>query len=573
LTVSPTDGVSSTFSGSIKPGVSGIALQKYGNGTLVLAGSSTYVGGTTIAAGTLVVSNTSGSATGSSTVTLTGGTLASGPVGTITGPVVAGAGAHVLAPGGVGTIGTLNLGSLSLNNNSTLDFDINGTSHDSLVVGGSLAITGTANIYLSTTSLSGSYTLATFPLGTASANSFTLLDPPANYTLKVDPTDLMLVPNAVATYSGTSTWTSLVSGSWSTSSNWDVRQPLNPAEMAVFAGSLNSTIAVSLDGPQTAGGLTFANSNAATSGNTGYAITPGNGGSLLLSNTGGLPVQVTVLSGSHSISAPVTLASNLVVNPVAGSTFVVSGNVTENTPGMSVSLTNAGTLILAGSNGYTGGTNIAVGSLQLGNAAALGNGNVALTSGGTLDMHGFGPTLTALAGDTTGVITDSSTGGTTTVLSVNVNSALGSTYNGAIVDGTSQHVGLNLTGTGMLTLGGTNTYTGGTTVTSGTLWIATASAQPMGGALVIGAPIGAVSPDAPAIASSELIAPAADESTASSATAPVVLASAPSPVVAGGAPGIVAVPEPGTLALLLVGGLVGVPVLLRRRKIGGKAEG
>ncbi len=78
-------------------------------------------------AGTLVVANSSGSATGGGTVTLNGGVLASlaGVTNSIGGAVVAGTGTHTIAPGGLGTIGTLNIGlGLTTSSNTTLDFDL-----------------------------------------------------------------------------------------------------------------------------------------------------------------------------------------------------------------------------------------------------------------------------------------------------------------------------------------------------------------------------------------------------------------------------------------------------------------
>ena len=61
------------------------------------------------------------------------------------------------------------------------------------------------------------------------------------------------------------------------------------------------------------------------------------------------------------------------------------------------------TLILNGANSYGGGTTVTAGTLQLGNASAIGTGSLTM-NGGTLDLHGFGPTVTSLSGS--GTITD-----------------------------------------------------------------------------------------------------------------------------------------------------------------------
>ena len=143
LTLAPTG--STTFSGCIQDGAGQVSLALSGSGTQVLAGSSTYSGGTTINNGTLVAANgANGSATGSGTVTLSGGTLASGTSGgSIQGGVVVSSAASEIAPGGVGSIGNLVIGSLTTASNlTTLDFDLTtpGGSGDLLTITGGLTL-------------------------------------------------------------------------------------------------------------------------------------------------------------------------------------------------------------------------------------------------------------------------------------------------------------------------------------------------------------------------------------------------------------------------------------------------
>ncbi len=132
-------GGSSTFAGALQDGggVYNLALSVL-SGSLTLSGNANnYSGGTTVSAGTLVAANSGGSATGAGPVTLNGGTLASASSGTISGPVAAGYGLHTIAPGGIGALGTLNLGgTLTLSGNTTLAFDINAASADRLNVTG-----------------------------------------------------------------------------------------------------------------------------------------------------------------------------------------------------------------------------------------------------------------------------------------------------------------------------------------------------------------------------------------------------------------------------------------------------
>jgi autotransporter-associated beta strand protein/uncharacterized repeat protein (TIGR03803 family) len=126
LSVSATPGSNLTVSGAISESNPGTSVTLTGNGQLILAGSNTYTGGTVVEAGILVAANgRNGSATGSGTVTLSGGTLASGDEGgTIAGEVEIGPLPSVIAPGGIGAIGTLTIGSLLTSSNLTLDFDL-----------------------------------------------------------------------------------------------------------------------------------------------------------------------------------------------------------------------------------------------------------------------------------------------------------------------------------------------------------------------------------------------------------------------------------------------------------------
>jgi fibronectin-binding autotransporter adhesin len=121
----------------------------------------------------------------------------------------------------------------------------------------------------------------------------------------------------------------------------------------------------------------------------------------------------------------------------------------------------AGTLALSGTNTYAGGTNLNAGTLAVTSDAALGATSAGLTfDGGTVrfDMAfnlGSSRAITLNAG-----------GGT-----FNTN-GIDTTINQAITGAGA----LTKTGAGMLALGGTNTYTGGTTVSGGTIAIASETA-------------------------------------------------------------------------------------------------
>ena len=141
------------------------------------------------------------------------------------------------------------------------------------------------------------------------------------------------------------------------------------------------------------------------------------------------------------------------------------------------------TLVLAGTNSYIGGTNVCGGTLQLGSSLALGstNGALVVASSAALDMHGFAATIGALSG--AGTVDNLAAGGSY-VLTVGAGNS-SSTF-GGVIQNSSGQIELTKTGGGMLVLGGTDAYSGGTTISGGTLDIAAASALPSSGLVTIG---------------------------------------------------------------------------------------
>jgi len=111
---SSTNNPSTTFSGTIKDDAANenSAVNKVGNGTLTLAGSSSYTAGTTVSSGTLLVTGSLTCPTNN--VTVTGGTL--GGSGTIACAVTVQNGGTLEPGAGVSTAGTV----LTLSSNLTL---------------------------------------------------------------------------------------------------------------------------------------------------------------------------------------------------------------------------------------------------------------------------------------------------------------------------------------------------------------------------------------------------------------------------------------------------------------------
>ncbi len=280
------------------------------------------------------MTNASGSATGSGAVTLNGGTLASGVFGTISGNVIAGTAAHTIAPGGVGSIGTITLGGLTTNSNTTLNFDLGGAvaggvyTGDLITIGsgGFTAGNGTVITFGTNPSTPGDYRLFGGNFGSPTFSNFTLPTAPSNttYSLTTEDTGYLDLKVAVSSISGQ--WnvnnpTATAIFSYNTGSNWDTHVvPNHAGHTATFAtgnpaGTVNSaTVTVNVDVAATLGSIVF---NAAS---TAYTLGDG-GGSISLDNspTGGSLLDVQ--AGSHTImpacSLPIRQVTRSTSQPAA----------------------------------------------------------------------------------------------------------------------------------------------------------------------------------------------------------------------------------------------------------------
>ena len=158
-------------------------------------------------------------------------------------------------------------------------------------------------------------------------------------------------------------------------------------------------------------------------------------------------------SGLRSIAAPVRSRSGVVVAAMDDDTDIVSGSG-------SLEQAGAGTLTLSGTNTYGSGTTLSAGTLALGSAGAISSGGTLSFTGGTLQFSSSN----------------------TTDYSARFSAAAGQSYrfdtnNQAVTLAsplTSDGGSLAKLGAGTLTLSGDNTYTGGTTLSAGTLVLGSA---------------------------------------------------------------------------------------------------
>ncbi|MBI4025825.1 MAG: autotransporter-associated beta strand repeat-containing protein [Verrucomicrobia bacterium] len=145
-----------------------------------------------------------------------------------------------------------------------------------------------------------------------------------------------------------------------------------------------------------------------------------------------------------------------------GNTNIIKG-IISGTGGLTI--TGTGTNVLTGVNTYSGATTISGGVLTSGAAGVIGDSSaVTVTSPGALNLDNNSETVGSLAGS------GNVTLGSATLTTGGDNTS--TTYSG-IISGSG---GINKAGTGMWTLAGTNLYTGTTSISAGTLLVATNNA-------------------------------------------------------------------------------------------------
>ena len=143
--------------------------------------------------------------------------------------------------------------------------------------------------------------------------------------------------------------------------------------IAVISASTTAALTVMLDAPQNIGSLLLGSGSRTT----GYTLSGSGSNSLTFSNTSNSsPATILVIDGEQFIDAPVVLASNLVVTSTSSNPWTLSFDTASSITG-SYSLTMSasdGTLILSGSDNYTGGTIVSVGTLEVTNPEAIQSG-------------------------------------------------------------------------------------------------------------------------------------------------------------------------------------------------------
>ena len=287
-------------------------------------------------------------------------------------------------------------------------------------------------------------------------------------------------------YTGQGVWNA-GSGSWSTFANWQqaggtpgLDGALSANDTATFGTGGSGTIALDGASPSISS-LTFSNASAS------YVVAQGSGGSLSLL-AAAAPASINTLAGSHSITAPLVLGSDVTFYGESASLLSVSGIVSGSG---ALIQSGSGTLALTGVNTYSGGTLVSEGTL-FGNACSIqgsvtNNATVVFNQSsagtysgnmsgiGALVVSGNGGALTLSGNNSysggTAINSNASVIGNTASLTGNIanNGAL-TFHNGSIgsYDGVISGTGsLAVSGSAAVTLNAASTYTGATEISNG----------------------------------------------------------------------------------------------------------
>ncbi|MGL6073984.1 MAG: beta strand repeat-containing protein [Fimbriiglobus sp.] len=233
--------------------------------------------------------------------------------------------------------------------------------------------------------------------------------------------------------------------------------------------------------------LTIGNSSTTTGTLTLHGTTVDSINNVILRNASGSLLTLQNNETGSGKTMNIVLANtttNVVLLEGAGG-IAISSNISGAGRSLTVQGGGSGTLVLSGANTYDGGTTISAGAVRFDTRASMpATGNVSVI-GGTLGVTvastgttwGGGTGNAGIAGLTNGLggqagSTVSFTGNSNLLL--NVTGA--TTESNVISNGGATNLSLTKQGTATLTLSGNNTYTGGTTLTAGTLAINSATA-------------------------------------------------------------------------------------------------
>jgi autotransporter-associated beta strand protein len=464
-----------SYAGLLQNGSAGnLALTKTGTGTLVLTGANTntYTGTTTVNTGTLQYNAPAAMSTGSAITIASGATLAlaSDSNATFTPASVTGpAGNYTISVNqltGAGANKTLTLANFSGSTSGVSTLNVTSTSGDTLLL--SSAYNGSPNFSFgnpSTINLNGANlvfnngiagTQPDFQMTSATGNTLTIngtIGGGANTwaTARVNSGTLTL-NNTVTNLSGANNGFGVYLSGGNLNYNADGaiagagdNNNNRGGSLSITSGTLDNTRGSAIS----TSGLTFLNING--------DFTFGGSNNLTLGST------------TVSLGTPAGTSRTITTNGTA--TLAIGGVIANGSTANSIIKLGTGTLTLNGNNTYTGGVSVRNGVVELGNAGALGTGNLTLGDASGSNSAGIKANLTTVIANNIVVASGSSGnatittvngGGTTVTFSGNVSLNKDLTINAwgaAGSGGTTSFTGI-ISGTGnVIVVGNNSTYT------------------------------------------------------------------------------------------------------------------
>lgn len=434
-TLTTSSGLDTSFAGSIQG--TGGGLTKDGAGTLTLSGANFHTGTTTVNGGNLTLS-------GGSAIDNTGAVVLANTAGVVL--TLSNSERIGSLSGGGTTGGNVSLGASTLTTGDATDTTFAGVLSG---VGGGLTKAGTGKFTLTgTNTYSGTTTISagTLEIGnggtTGSLGTGGVVD---NATLVINRSNAYALNNTI---SGTGAVQQIGGGTTTISGN-NSYAGLTTVSNGTLAVTANNALGTTAGATTVAGGATidFLGVTYTTTETVNLSGTISNSSATTNSS----------FAGNIALGADVTATV-----PTAARSLTLSGGISG---GQSVTKTGAGTLVLSGTNTFSGALNVNVGGVTVVNGNAIDNGSTVTLA------NVAGVVLTLQSSETIGALEGGGATGGNVDLGANTltTGSLPTSTFGGVISGTGG-LTLNASNSGYsFILTGSNTYTGQTTITNGFL--------------------------------------------------------------------------------------------------------
>ena len=490
-----------TLGGAIGETAAGTALTKTGAGEILLEGASSYTGGTTISAGTLALGS--------------GGTLDSAGSVTLMGTGVfdiSNSGANQTIGDLIGSSSTssINLGSETLTfgtaDNETYQGMITGSGSIVKQGSGTETLSGTNAFTRGTIIAQGILNIengaALGTSGTVVVDAGAELDLQGGITVNSLPLQLSgtgVNGGALSNVSGNNAYPGTVTLFANTTID-------AVAGTLTLAGSIGENTAGRALTKTGAGEILLQSANSYTGGTTISAGTLALGSGGTLDSAGSVTLMGTAVfdisnSGANQTIGDLIGSSSTSSINLGSETLTFGTAANETYQGMiigsgSIVKQGTGTETFSGTNAYTGGTTISQGVLNIQNGSALGtSGTVVVDAGAELDLQGgitvnSHPLHLSGTGVNGGALSNVSgnnayPGAVTLFANTTMDAVAGTLTLGGAIGETAAGTALTKTGAGEILLQGVNSYTGGTTISAGTLALGSGGALDSTGSVTL----------------------------------------------------------------------------------------